>query len=132
MSDERFTRREFLLLSAVFGATVAAGRVWHEPAGSAPATDAGLLVSLVRPLASARVIGAAYLAATPSEADPVRLADAILAGLEGGPRTPAATRRRLARRIERDFGANETVTLDGWIVSRTEARLCALAHLAVS
>jgi predicted RNA-binding Zn-ribbon protein involved in translation (DUF1610 family) len=38
-----------------------------------------------------------------------------------------AYREKIRRAIRRDFEADNCVCLDGWILSRTEARLCALA-----
>ena len=42
----------------------------------------------------------------------------------------AALRRELSAAIRRDFSAERTTSLDGWILSQTEARLCALVTLA--
>jgi len=36
---------------------------------------------------------------------------------------------RLAQRVRDDFAARNTVMIDGWLVSLTETRLCALAAL---
>jgi hypothetical protein len=36
----------------------------------------------------------------------------------------------IKRRFAKDFADGRTVMLDGWVVSRTEARLCALLALA--
>jgi hypothetical protein len=36
----------------------------------------------------------------------------------------------LADRRRHDFAAGDTVIIGGWILARTEARLCALATLA--
>jgi len=80
------------------------------------------------------VIGTAYLEATPSDARLEPLVDQIVAGLDGGTgalrSSQAELRRRLGRRMRRDFEEDATVCLKGWIVSRTEARLCALTVLA--
>ncbi|HYM82218.1 MAG TPA: hypothetical protein VEY91_12515 [Candidatus Limnocylindria bacterium] len=130
------SRREFLLLAAAFATPLVPLHAFFEtfsaPPGRPP-SPAGKLVGLLRHPASARVIGTAYLEAIPAEADAPILVDAIAAGLEGGPaalRADAnALRRRLLRRIEHDFELETTVRLQGWIVSRTEARLCALATL---
>ena len=42
----------------------------------------------------------------------------------------AALRRRVDRRIRADFAAGRVVTADGWVLSRTEARLYALIAAA--
>lgn len=66
------------------------------------------------PFAMARAIGAAYLRAYPD--DP--LADAHAAAY--------LARSQLAARVRDDFAAGRVVMLDRWMLSVTEARLCAL------
>jgi hypothetical protein len=64
--------------------------------------------------AAARAIGAAYLRAYPHDA----LADARAAA--------RLARTEIAARVRDDFAAGRVVMLDGWMLSVTEARLCAL------
>lgn len=45
-------------------------------------------------------------------------------------RSPSAVRVLAAERTALDFTQGATVELDGWVLSRTEIRLCALAALA--
>lgn len=80
---------------------------------------------------AARAVGRAYLAEYPSEGR-----QSILAGLQGlttmAGVARGATRRavllaELQRAGRRDFAAGNIVEVDGWILSRTEARICALA-----
>jgi hypothetical protein len=80
--------------------------------------SANTLISVFSWLPSARAIGAAYLRAHP--ADTATLALQLPAGL---------TRRELQFVIRDDFAHERIVTVDGWMLSVTEARLCALAHL---
>jgi hypothetical protein len=42
----------------------------------------------------------------------------------------ATLRRRVDRRIRADFAAGRVVSVDGWVLSRTEARLYALVNRA--
>jgi hypothetical protein len=42
---------------------------------------------------------------------------------------PASLRRRLQASIRRDFHAGRTVTLDGWVLARSELRIYTLAAL---
>ncbi|MDQ4035942.1 MAG: hypothetical protein M3153_08430 [Chloroflexota bacterium] len=75
---------------------------------------------------SAALLGRAYLAATPGEADTSRLAWLIL----GAPGVPTGREAaRVASRMRADFDAGRVVTVEGWIVSTTEARLCALCAI---
>ncbi len=97
-----------------------------------PSFVAAALASL-RDRASAREVGSAYLAAHPGQGRPQ-----IVAALREALGIPAAApvfgRRAMAFKIDRarsdDFGAGRVIELDGWILSRTEAQLCALAALA--
>jgi len=89
------------------------------------------LVGLLHDQESARAIGRAYLLQEPSEAD----ATCLVALLDPGgvaARGKAELRRTIAARHREDFGCGRTVILDGWILSRTEVRLCALATIAPS
>jgi hypothetical protein len=133
---ERVTRRQFLLLSAVFAVPLVP---WRSLAGAAagdrgePRSTAERLAGLWRHRRSARLIGKAYLEVTPAEASARRLIDAIAEGLEGGlaaiEADPHRLRGALAVRIRRDFEEDRTIQLEGWILSRTEARLLGLAAL---
>ena len=81
--------------------------------------------------ASAAAVGRAYLLVVPAEADATRLLQLLRDGLgrviDGD--DLVALRRELSAAIRRDFSAERTTSLDGWILSQTEARLCALATL---
>lgn len=78
-------------------------------------------------------LGEAYLRAHPEERD----VDVLLQGLaqagvrESGGDGPAGgrLRRALASAARADFVAGDTVDVDGWLLSRTEARACAVACL---
>jgi hypothetical protein len=83
---------------------------------------------------SALVIGRHYLDQCPAEADCDALVDVLLgeAGSEQH-REPPEAGDLLAffrERFAEDFGRGNTVTIGGWVLSRTEARLCALAVLS--
>lgn len=79
-------------------------------------------------------IGAAYLARRPAESDYQRLR--CLLNLDIPRKAPNSPdwrwlvahvgQVRMRRQIEDDFACGKTVQLDGWILSETEARLCAL------
>ena len=82
--------------------------------------------------AAAAAIGAAYLAITPEEED----RDLLLERLAGDSleewerfarRDPEALRAAVRERHREDFEAGRVVRLHGWVLTRTEARLCALA-----
>jgi len=78
---------------------------------------------------SAAVIGRLYRAAVPSESDPRTLARLVSAAL-GMDISSAADmsqlRRRITRCVRADFSERRIVNVGGWMLSQTEARLCAL------
>ncbi len=85
-------------------------------------TDAtqAALHSLFSDLPSARAIGAAYIVENPAEwIDPAILPTGL-----------AATELRsiIAARVRDDFSNSRIVSVDGWVLAVTEARLCALAY----
>lgn len=73
-------------------------------------------------------LGRRYRALRPQEDDPDRLR--ALLGLADSParsgRRRAAKRSDLRRAARNDYGAGRTVQICGWVLSRTEARQCAL------
>ena len=81
---------------------------------------------------SARAVGEAYLEKVPSEDDVRRLGRALRRSNSAWGRVVGAQDvRRLARaEIRRDYAAGRIVAVSGWYLSRTEARLCALATFA--
>lgn len=82
------------------------------------------LVRLFRYPNSARAVGAAYLRLHPEVAAAERLT--ALLGADLGDDEGAALASRLAARQRADFGAGRTVVVEGWVLSLTEARICAL------
>jgi hypothetical protein len=80
------------------------------------------LRSLFSQLPSARAIGAAYLREYAADAEtlaidfPTTLSSAEL-------------RSAIAASVRDDFATSRVVTVDGWMLAITEARLCALAYL---
>jgi hypothetical protein len=92
------------------------------------------LAALLAHPESAKVIGGEYLRKYPQEAHADILLDQIAsrlaasdAGLFGS--TDHQLRERLDGMIRADFAVDRVVKLRGWILSATEARLCALAVL---
>lgn len=83
---------------------------------------------------SARAIGERYLARVPDEADATILTARVAGDMQGYLRLASADtptlRALLAAQQRDDFAHGRTVTIDGWVLSCTEARLCALVTLA--
>jgi len=98
---------------------------------SVPADAAAALRSLLDDRTHARALGGSYRAHCPAESNPAVLTRLILdaLALHDGGRQPLQRELLLPafdRRVRAEFGAGDTVQLRGWIVARTEARLCAL------
>ena len=92
------------------------------------------LIAVLNDRESARVVGLAYLHSVPQEADVQVLVELIALGFTGGSEllrnaTGEKLRQLLDLRIRQDFAEERMVTLHGWLLSLTEARLCALATL---
>jgi hypothetical protein len=132
MSRPILSRRTFLALAGAFclASPFATSRGpiarWFRPA-----TRRAEWRHALADVEGAHVIGEAYLDAVPEEADVTLMLELLEASLGVQADSPprAALRARLQDRIRHDFERDETIQLDGWILARTEARLCALAAL---
>lgn len=119
-------RRQWLCGGIAAGGLLALGRVAAARAEidleqwlrAAPAQGLGDRAALRR-------LGALYLQDQPAEADRRRLA-----ALLGAARARAGdVPRVLVERIARDWREHDVAWVDGWLLARTEARLCALLAL---
>jgi hypothetical protein len=89
------------------------------------------LASLLTAGDAAALLGAAYRAAVPAESTAETIADAIVGDL-GRPARRLRGKElgeRLLARVRDDHAAGRVVTLEGWTLARTEARLVALRSL---
>jgi hypothetical protein len=89
------------------------------------------LISLFSDRRRVHAIAAAYVGTLARErASPAALTRAILGhmsiSIAAGTTVPAI-RRIISEQIQLDFLYDDIVYIDGWILSKTEARLCALA-----
>jgi hypothetical protein len=132
-----FTRGRFLLgaLAAAIPLGLAHLRPWGVVVALERSEPAVRLANLLDGRESARAVGFAYLRTLPRpEATALALVDALALALPGGHRALATAgkaelRELVAARTAADFGEDRTLRLRGWILSETEARLCALAAL---
>lgn len=74
-------------------------------------------------LAALRRLGAIYLAAHPEERSTARLSQLLI----GGDHDTIPS--RLGSAVARDWASHDVVVVDGWLLARAEARLCAFLHL---
>jgi hypothetical protein len=119
--DHRLDRRSVLAGALAFlGATAAPDRSWPKDTVAVAATASRLG-------ADAAEVGRLYLEQHGAEADLTLLADLVSTNLD-----PAAgdVAEQMSRAVSEDFRRGTTITVDGWLLSRTEARICAIAYLA--
>lgn len=128
-------RRQFVKATAVGAVGLGLpGAAWCFDSGSSPQRLAQPeLLEILRDPERVREIGFSYCMATPHEAHAEALQDAILADLEAsGAAAEPAVHAGLRRQVSGDFAAGRTVTVNGWVLSVTEARQCALYSLQFS
>lgn len=68
-------------------------------------------------------LGAIYLASNPQERNRERLSR--LLSMDG----TSSVASRLIEHIARDWSEHDVTMVDGWLLARTEARICAALHL---
>lgn len=129
MKHLKMKRRGVLLgIAATFALGSLPGINWLRR-GNAPKTLAEAMFSDIE---TARMIGVRYLAQTAHECDAAVLAAELPAGCAVAPTSRQAfddIRQTIDAQRQRDFATGDTVIIDGWILARTEARLCALTAL---
>ncbi len=109
---------------AAIGASLLLGHASPTEAGVAADRDR-VLADLFTALPSAWAIGAAYLRSRPDD----RVDAATLAAELPACVTITALRKAVAERVRDDSAHARVVSVDGWLLARTEVRLCALAYL---
>jgi hypothetical protein len=120
-------RRGFLRVSAVSAAALAATSCRAVPAGDPALARPELLSTLGA--GPVRAIGARYRTMQGAERDSEALRRAILASRPMSARLFGVAEPSLATLVREDFEQGRIVVVDGWILSVTEARQCALFSL---
>lgn len=120
-------RREFLAGAvsaalAAFGAALARRRPYDDELRIAER-----VANLFHDKAAALSVGRRHLERYPDEADRLLLVALLFPG--GLPTSDAALRSDLARQRQRDFETGRVVYLDGWTLSVSESRVCAMVEL---
>jgi hypothetical protein len=110
-------RRTFLLYSAIGAISVTTG-CGRRPDSRAKALETPEFLSHICDAATLRQLGAAYRTQNPAEASPDKLIQLLKPGI-----TPQT--------VKTDYANGNIVTIKGWVLSRTEARQCALFSLDV-
>ena len=70
-------------------------------------------------------IGSAYRTAFPEESHKTHLIELLLKEIPVGQNDPRLP-QLLKHRVTQDFATDDIVTIKGWVLSRTEARQCAI------
>lgn len=135
MSRRGLTRGAFVGAVLGAGAAFAPLRPWRVLVERERRTAAARLLRLLHDPLGARAIGAEYMRTRPREATAAALLNAIAQSVPGGlglleNASDRALRALLAERTRSDFAEGKTVVLRRWILSETEARLCALASVS--
>ena len=131
MNFDDYTRREFLeFLRAI---TVVGGLgALNCSSSDVDRASAMKVTGIFEQIQSAAAVGAEYVEAYPLESDPGLLLHELL--VRSAPFEPSTASQSEVNRVMReqhrlDMRERRTVRLQGWLLSLTEARLCALAHL---
>lgn len=122
-------RRRFLSLGAAASLSVTVPTMWEwpDPSAKVKALATPSLPPGLEDPARIRELGCRYRAARPDENDREALTKTLRGDLDAGSSRSASA--RLKDRVRADFAEGRTVQLDGWILSVTEARQCALFSL---
>jgi hypothetical protein len=132
-----FTRREFVATSI----SVLAGAILPAGVQARLLPDAGYddaikkMLSVFNHAESMKFIGRKYIEQVPAEQKESTLMEAILSGGPGAQfqhsmlSSQKEIKRFIRSRVKQDFISGQTVNIQGWVLAKTEARLCALAFL---
>jgi hypothetical protein len=135
--DHAISRRDFLMLSAAAAIALLARSqlpALRALSGGEQMLLATRLAAFFTHKESAKVIGLEYARKYPQEADARVLLDRITTSLNVGDvglfgAASSNLHGLLVRTMREDFAVDRVVKLQGWVLSVTEARLCALAAL---
>jgi len=123
------TRREVLAAGLLLGGAVGLPPLLGGCFDASKVQAPDSLLDVFPDPSSMRRLGRLYLARFPDEANEKRLLQTLLASFEVPPDSKHALRRHLRRSIEVDYEQGKVFRLRGWLLSRTEGRLWALAAL---
>lgn len=122
------SRRTVMISAAAATFAAVSWKFYSDRTESYLAEDLAEIFETYRPYAIS--IGDGYLQCTPHEADPDTLASLLTSDRTSFPDQPEALRRYIRDKIRRDFANGHVTEIDGWILSNTESRLCAIVALA--
>lgn len=118
-------RRQFLALTGTSSLMLSAPAVWGWPRPPRTAEARPALLSMLGDPDRIRELGRRYRSKVPGE----RSREALLSALRGEKGSDSPGEAQLQAQVRADFASGRVLTLDGWVLSRTEARQCALFDL---
>lgn len=129
-------RRTLMLLACASSLPLLLRATCSQSAEGALASRTAQLRGLIREPQLARMLGRVYRAQRPEEADAGALTRLLWRdlGLSDAPELQVGApsreqlRAALDARVRAQFGSGDSVRLHGWVLARTEARLCALCE----
>lgn len=123
---KKMERRNFIVLAAVGAAAVAAPIWYYNSIDYDKSLTKLLLLSNIWDIETIKEIGQLYQKKYPNENNETKLVKLLSESIstENG-----STESSIAWRIKEDFKTNSIVTIDGWLLSVTEGRQCALYSL---
>jgi hypothetical protein len=126
--NARLTRRAFLALAVAGAAAVVSARWLRDGSPASELELTNRVAALFDDAGAVRELGRAYLDDHPAEDDERELARLLERAHPGWAGGDLRGRARTAARD--DYRAGELVGVEGWYLSRTEARLAALTTFA--
>jgi len=123
------SRRGFIRAGACLGTLIILFRSFAQAktgSGKSVGNVVVELTNLVSNKISAAEIGKAYLVQSGSEKDLRSIANALSHACGGPHGAPDKMKEALCSRIRGDFAQGRTVRVQGWVLSQTEASVCAL------
>lgn len=124
------TRRQLLLSAGGLVVLTAGGGIGLAACGGTAGEQVGEDHPIPSDVSGLDAIGVAYVIATPDEASREALEEALglaVAAATDAVPAPVDLLAQRATTIRGDFHTDDVVELDGWVLSRTEARIAALA-----
>jgi hypothetical protein len=135
LNQVMMTRRSFIAKALVGGAAIVAVGVvkWKYWRTRTPPFEFPLVLSSFCDEETVRKIGLRYMALVPGESSQAALLARLSAEIDHNPRDSADTAEiasEIELKTERDFRSEKILIINNWIISRTEARQCALLALS--
>ncbi len=128
----KITRRYFLqllVLLAGYGVTTKVFAGAASPGSEHVEQLSKKLLDILGEKNSAYIVGRKYIEKAPNEADPKQLVAMICSGSDDFRCDGEMLKKHVIMQSRSDFSNGRTVSVDGWVLSLTEARLYALASI---